>query len=141
MEQTKDLIIAHAGLELFGEFAIGLGLVEALEKSLPGPGSGAGYRASEHVLPLMLMLNGGGRSLEDLRELPKGKRIKALRADSAAYQASVINYCQGHGIEFGIGADLDKAVVRAIEAIGGQDCFSWAQYLVESPPACARPFC
>lgn len=248
LEPTKDLITAHAGLALFGEFTIGLGVLEAIDKSLPAPGSGAGYRASEHVLPLMLMLNGGGRSLEDLRgirddlglrevlelkrmasadatgdwlrrsgvssgleglgrvnrrvlkrglkadgvkgytldidatgieaekqsakmtykgftgympmvghlaenglivgeefrqgnespgagnlqfinyckqQLPKGKRIKALRSDSAAYQAGVINYCQSEGIEFAIGADLDEAVVRAIEAIGGQD---WRGY-------------
>jgi hypothetical protein len=59
------------------------------------------------------------------RQLPGGKWIKALRADSAAYQASAINYCQEHGIEFAIGADLDEAVVRAIKAIGDQD---WHAY-------------
>lgn len=248
LEQTRDLITAHAGLALLGEFAIGLGLLEELDKSLPAPGSGAGYRASEHVLPLVLMLNGGGRSLEDLRQirdeaglrevlelkrmasadatgdwlrrggvsrgleglgavnrrvlkralkadgikgytldidatgieaekqtaqmtykgytgympmvghlaenglivgdefregnespgagnlvfikyckrqLPKGKRIKALRSDSAAYQAAVINYCQENRIAFAIGADLDEAVVRAIKAIGGSQ---WRAY-------------
>jgi hypothetical protein len=248
LEQTEDLITAHAGLALLGEFAIGMGLLEAIDKSLPAPGSGAGYRASEHILPLLLMLNGGGRSLEDLRQirdddglrevlelkrmpsadatgdwlrrrgvssgveglgavnrrvlkralkadgipgytldmdatgieaekqsaqmtykgytgympmvghlaenglilgdefregnaspgagnlafikycerqLPPGKRIKALRSDSAAYQASVINYCEEHRIEFAIGADLDEAVVRAIKAISGAE---WRAY-------------
>lgn len=248
LEQTRDLITAHAGLALLGEFAIGMGLLEAVDKSLPAPGSGAGYRASEHVLPLVLMLNGGGRSLEDLRQireddglrevlelkrmpsadasgdwlrrgglgggleglgavnrrvlkralkadgmpgytldmdatgieaekqsaqmtykgytgympmvghlaenglivgdefregnaspgarnlafikscerqLPQGKRIKALRSDSAAYQAAVINYCQKHRIAFAIGADLDEAVVRAIKAISGAE---WRAY-------------
>jgi hypothetical protein len=43
LEQTRDLITAHAGLALLGEFAIGLGLVEAFDKSLPALGSGAGY--------------------------------------------------------------------------------------------------
>ena len=248
LEQTRDLITAHAGLALLGEFTIGLGLMEAVDKRLPAPGSGAGYRASEHVLPLVLMLNGGGRSLEDLRQirdddglrevlgleqmpsadatgdwlrrggasgglealggvsrrvlkrglkkdgikgytldidatgieaekqsaqmtykgytgympmvghlaengliigdefregnaspgarnlefvkyceqqLPRGKRIKALRADSAAYQASVINHCQEKGIWFAIGADLDEAVVRGIKAISGPE---WHAY-------------
>ena len=248
LEQTKDLITSQAGLALLGEFAIGLGLAQALDKSMPVPGSGAGNRASEHVVPLMLMLNGGGRSLEDLRQirddhglrevleltriassdaagdwlrtsagkggleglgkvnrrvlkrglkadgvkgytldidatgieahkqsakmtykgfrgympmvghlaqnglvvgdefrqgnespgarnlefieycerqLPKGKRIKAFRADSAAYQAAVINYCESQGITFAIGADLDQAVVRAIEGIGGHE---WHAY-------------
>ena len=248
LEQTRDLITAHAGLALLGEFAIGMGLLEAVDKSLPGPGSGAGYQASEYVLPLMLMLNGGGRSLEDLRQirddaglrevlelkrmpsadasgdwlrrggvsggleglgavnrrvlkralkadeikgytldidatgieaqkqsaqmtykgytgympmvghlaenglivgdefregnaspgagnlafikycqrqLPEGKRIKALRSDSAAYQAAVINYCQENRIAFAIGADLDEALVRAIKAISGSE---WRAY-------------
>jgi hypothetical protein len=248
LEQTRDLITAHAGLALLGEFAIGMGLLEAVDKSLPAPGSGAGYRASEHVLPVVLMLNGGGRSLEDLRQireddglrevlelkrmpsadasgdwlrrgglgggleglgavnrrvlkralkadgmpgytldmdatgieaekqsaqmtykgytgympmvghlaenglivgdefregnaspgarnlafikycerqLPQGKRIKALRSDSAAYQAAVINYCQKHRIAFAIGADLDEAVLRAIKAISGAE---WRAY-------------
>jgi hypothetical protein len=52
LEQTNDLITARAGLALLGEFTIGVGLLEALDKSLPAPGSGAGYRASEHALPL-----------------------------------------------------------------------------------------
>jgi hypothetical protein len=248
LEETKDLITSHAGLALLGEFAVGLGLLKAVDKDLPLPGSGAGYRASEHVLPLILMLNGGGRSLEDLRQirqdqglrevlgvermassdatgdwlrrsgvngglealgkvnrktlkrgmkydgikgytldidasgieadkqsakvtykgypgympivghlaengfilgdefrqgneapaarnlefikyceeqLPKGKRVKALRADSAAYQAEVINHCGHYGIEFAIGADLDEAVVRQIKSLGASD---WRSY-------------
>jgi hypothetical protein len=248
VEMTKDLITSHGGLALFGEFAVGVGLVEAVNRCLPGPGSGAGYLTSEYVLPLMLMLNGGGRSLEDMREissdeglrevlplqripssdaigdwlrrtggngaleglekvnrrflkralkhdgvksytldidatgieaekdsakmtykgykgympmvghlaekglilgdefregnespgsrnlefikycerqLPKGKRVKALRADSAAYQAKVINYCQDKGIKFAVGAGLDEAVVKEIRNIKEED---WKPY-------------
>ena len=69
LETTRDLITSHAGLALLGEFAVGLGLNRSLDRDLPVPGSGAGYRASEHVFPLVLMLNGGGRSLEDIREI------------------------------------------------------------------------
>lgn len=248
LEETNDLITAHAGLALLGEFAVGLGLLDALDKQLPAPGSAAGYRASEHVLPLILMLNGGGRSLEDLRQirddcglrevlelhrmpssdatgdwlrrngantgleglgkvnrralkrglkhdglraytldidatgieaekdsakmtykgytgympmvghlaenglvigdefregnaspgarnlefikycqqqLPIGKSIKAFRADSASYQASIINYCHDNGIKFAIGADLDAAVLRQIQSLSSQD---WQPY-------------
>lgn len=60
LEETDDLITSHAGLALLGEFAVGSGL-DALDKDLPAPGSGAGYRAGGHVFPLVLMLNGGGR--------------------------------------------------------------------------------
>jgi len=37
----------------------------------------------------------------------------------------VINYCQGKGIKFAIGADLDKAVVRGIREIREED---WKPY-------------
>jgi hypothetical protein len=248
LEKTNDLITSHAGLALFGEFAVGLGILEAVNRYLPGPGSGAGYKNSEYVFPLTMMLNGGGRSLEDLREirndeglreilplqsipssdamgdwlrrtgnngglaglgkvnrrflkrglkrdglkgytldidatgieaekalakmtykgyqgympmvghlaenglilgdefregnespgsrnfefikycerqLPRGKSIKAFRADSASYQAKVINHCQDKGIKFAIGADLDKAVVKEIQNIKEGD---WTPY-------------
>jgi hypothetical protein len=240
LEMTRDLITPYAGLALLGEFSVGLELLPSVDRYLPKPGSGAGYHPSEYVFPLILMLNGGGRSLEDIRQIradeglreilplkripssdafgdwlrnmgangglsgveklnrkllkramkhdgitgytldidatgieaekktakmtykgfpgympivghlaenslvlgdefrdgnvapatrnlafikhcvrqmPKGKRITALRSDSAAYQADIINYCEQEGIQFAIGADLDKAVVGAITAI------------------------
>jgi hypothetical protein len=248
LEITRDLITSHAGLGLLGEFAVGIGLNKALDRHLPGPGSGAGYMASEHVFPLVLMLNGGGRSLEDSREIrndtglreilplkripstdatgdwlrrsgnnggleglgavncrmlkhglkkekekwytldidatgieseketakmtykgykgympmvghlaenglivgdefregnaspgarnleflkycerqmPKGKKIKAFRADSAAYQAKVINHCQDNGIMYAIGGDLDEAVKKVILTIKDEE---WKSY-------------
>ena len=248
LETTRDMITPHAGLALLGEFAVGLGLNKALDRHLPEPGSGAGYLASEHVFSLVLMLNGGGRSLEDSREIrndaglreilplkrmpstdatgdwlrrsgtnggleglgavncrmlkralknekekaytldidatgieseketakmtykgytgympmvghlaenglivgdefregndspgarnleflkycerqmPKGKKIKAFRADSAAYQAKVINHCQDNGITYAIGGDLDEAVKKVIPTIKDED---WKPY-------------
>lgn len=244
VEMTRDTITPHAGLALVGEFAVGLRLLEAVDRYLPEPGSGAGYKASEYVFPLILTLNGGGRSLEDTREIrddeglreilplekfpssdatgdwlrrmgsnsglaglekvnkrslkrgmkydgikgytldmdatgivaekesakmtykgfkgympivghlaenglvvadefregnespgsrnlafikycerqmPKGKRVKAFRSDSAAYQAEVINHCEDNDMKFAIGADLDEAVLGAIRAIPEED--------------------
>jgi hypothetical protein len=248
IEMTRDLITPHAGLALLGEFAVGLGLLQSVDTYLPKPGSGAGYRPSEYIFPLILMLNGGGRSLEDtrqiradeglreilplekapssdafgdwlrnmgvngglcglaqvqrrllkramkhdgiknytldidatgieaekqaakmtykgfrgympilghlaenglvvgdefregnespatrnlafikycVRQMPKGKRITALRSDSAAYQAEIINYCEQEGIRFAIGADLDPSVLTAIKTIPEDD---WKPY-------------
>ena len=240
IDLTRDMITPHAGLALLGEFAVGLGLLKSADRYLPTPGSGAGYHPSEYLFPLILILNGGGRSMEDTRQIredkglrevlplekipssdafgdwlrsmgingglyaldkvngrllkrgmkydgitgytldidatgivaekqsakmtykgfkgympivghiaenglvvgdefregnespasrnlafikhcarqmPKGKKIKHLRSDSAAYQAEIINYCEQHGIQFAIGADLDTSVLTAIEAI------------------------
>jgi len=248
IEMTRDLITPHAGLALLGEFAVGLDLLPSVDRYLPKPGSCAGYHPSEYIFPLVMMLNGGGRSLEDIRQIradeglreivplkripssdafgdwlrnmgangglpgleqlnrrllkramkhdgikgytldidatgieaekktakitykgfpgympivghlaenslvvgdefrdgnvapaarnlafikycvrqmPKGKRISALRSDSAAYQAEIINYCEDRGLRFAIGADLDTAVLTAIKAIPEDD---WKPY-------------
>lgn len=240
LEVTRDTITSHAGLALLGEFCVGLDFLRVIDRYLPEPGSGAGYQAREYVFPLVLMLTGGGRSLEDIREIrsdaglrevlplkrvpssdavggwlrrmgegggleglasanrrflkrglkydgikdytldidatgiaaqkesaamtykgytgympiignlaenglvvgdefregnespgsrnlefikycigqmPRGKRIKALRADAASYQADIFNFCDKEGMEFAIGADLDEAVVRAIKSL------------------------
>src|SRR4030042_160953 len=55
----------------------------------------------------------------------EGKKIKAVRSDSAAYQAKVINHCQEKGIEFAIGGDLDAAVKDVIRSMRGED---WQEY-------------
>ena len=66
---TEELLTANAGLALFGEFVRGLGFSRWLEQEMPKPGSRRGYEAEAYVTPLVLMLTGGGRSLEDLRTL------------------------------------------------------------------------
>ena len=49
--------------------------------------------------------------------LPKNKKLKWLRADSATYQAEVFNYCDDNNINFAIGGQLDKSVVKQINQI------------------------
>lgn len=41
--------------------------------------------------------------------MPKGKKITAVRADSAAYQAEIFNYCEETGKVFAM-----KAAIAAI---------------------------
>ena len=248
---TDESLTAHGGLALFGEFLRAFGVSGLIDHELPAPGSAAGYDPSVHVLPLVLMLAGGGRALEDLRVLrgdeglrsllqlkempssdatgdwlrrmgakessaqeseglaglsrvnrgvfrrllrndarkdytldidaaqivaekrqahytykgekgymplvghiaelglvighefregnaapaagdldflkacernmPKGKKIVAVRADSAAYQAAIFNWCETTGKVFAVGADQDAAVKAAIMAISEGD--------------------
>jgi hypothetical protein len=227
---------------------VGTGILGTIDEHLPKPGSSVGYKPSEYIFPILLMLNGGGRKLEDIRvirqdeglreilplkrmpssdaigdwlrskgvdgglellekveqilikqgmkkeeikgytldidatgieaekesakmtykgykgympivghlaengliigeefregnvppcaknlefikhciaQMPEGKTIKYLRADSASYQADIINFCEEKGIQYVIGADLDKAVVEVIEHIPQKD---WKPY-------------
>jgi hypothetical protein len=237
---TEEKITAHAGLAVFGEFVHATGVLKEVDKALKGPGSGAGYMPSRYVEPLLLMVHGGGRTLEDVRvirndtalcelvgmeeipssdavgdwlrrqgngkglsglgvvrqliirrtlkrytttdytldidatqivaekeeakvtykgergympigdefregndapgarnlefikycsgQMPAGKRIAAVRADSAAYQAGIINWCEedeNKPVLFAIGADLDAGVKAAICSIPSED---WSPY-------------
>ena len=69
IETTKERLTAHGGLALMAEFNHGIGLRELTDRYLPAPGSNRGFEPSEIVDAVVLMLQGGGRSLEDLREL------------------------------------------------------------------------
>ena len=55
-----------------------MGVHGLIDHELPGPGSAAGYSPSAHVLPLVLMLAGGGRTLEDLRVLRNDEGLRSL---------------------------------------------------------------
>jgi hypothetical protein len=247
---SDESLTALGGLVLFGEYLRAMSIRGLINLELPGPGSAAGYDPSAHILPLILMLAGGGRTLEDLRVLrhdeglrlllrltempssdaagdwlrrmgageanglaglglvnrgvfrrllrndertdytldidatqivaekreahytykgekgympmvghvaeaalvagyefregnavpaarnleflqvfernmPKGKKITAVHADSAAYQAAIFNYCEETGKVFAIGADQDVAVKTAIAAIPESN---WTKY-------------
>ena len=60
------------------EFNHGIGLRELADQYLPAPGSNRGFNPSVIVDALVLMLEGGGRSLEDLRELKNEEGLLRL---------------------------------------------------------------
>jgi hypothetical protein len=62
---SDESLTAHAGLALFGEYLRAMGIAGIINHELPGAGSAAGYDPSAYVSPLVLMLAGGGRTLEE----------------------------------------------------------------------------
>lgn len=52
--------------------------------------------------------------------IPEGKGIRYFRSDSAAYQARVVDHCNGHGIYYTVTADLDVSVLGAIRSIASR---------------------
>ena len=75
---SDESLTAHAGLVLFDEYLGAMGIAALINHELPGAGSAAGYDPSAHVSPLVLMLAGGGRTLEDLRVRTAEEKAKAL---------------------------------------------------------------
>jgi hypothetical protein len=88
LELTNEKLTPHAGLVLAHEFHLGLGLGRLVDEQLPAAGSNRGYGPSEVVLPLVLMLLGGGSDLEDIgviardRALREAARLKQVPAPS-----------------------------------------------------------
>ncbi|HUL13333.1 MAG TPA: IS1380 family transposase [Methylococcaceae bacterium] len=78
LESTQDTITAQAGLVLFGEYLHAMGLPCYLDRELPGPLNPVGYKPSAYGVSLVLMLQGGGRSLEDLRILRGDEGVRTL---------------------------------------------------------------
>ena len=63
-----------------GEFAVGLKLLKSvpINRDLPKPKNDTGYKPSEYIFPVILMLNGGGRSLKDIRQIKDNEDLKEV---------------------------------------------------------------
>jgi hypothetical protein len=78
IEKSEDSLTAHGGLALLAEYNHGMGLRDLADRYLPGSGSNRGYAASSFVDSLVLLLQAGGRRLEDLRELRRESPLLKL---------------------------------------------------------------
>jgi hypothetical protein len=78
IEGTDEPLIARGGLVLPSEMAKALKLPQVIDHEMPAAGSGHSYRPSEFVIPLIMMFHGGGKTLEDLRELKGEVSLRKL---------------------------------------------------------------
>ena len=78
IEQTGEPLIARSGLVLPYEMAKALKLPQVIDRELPGPGRGHSYKPSQFVMPLVMMFHGGGKKLEDLREIRAEVSLRKL---------------------------------------------------------------
>jgi hypothetical protein len=76
--QSNEPLVARGGLVFAYEMAKAIKLPEVIDRELPAPGSGHGYPPSRFVMPLVLMLHGGGKKLEDLREIKGEVSLRGL---------------------------------------------------------------
>lgn len=78
LDFTDDKITARAGLGLFGEFLYSQQLSTLLNSTITGFKSNHSYRPSDYIVPLLLMLHGGGRYIEDVREISRDRALLDL---------------------------------------------------------------
>jgi hypothetical protein len=78
IERTDELITPRSGLALFAEVTRSLRVEQRIRDYFPRPGSNRGYNAWAYIEPLLLMLEGGGRHVEDLREIRDDQTLRQL---------------------------------------------------------------
>jgi len=78
LEKTEEELTAQGGLSLLAEYNHGMGLKKLVDRYLPVAGSNRGYAPSVFADTLVLMLQCGGRSLEDTRELNRESSLLRL---------------------------------------------------------------
>jgi hypothetical protein len=69
LERTEEKVTARSGLALYAEFMKGMRLEELVDRHMPQPGSGRGFKAISYIGPLSMMLYGGGEGIEEVREI------------------------------------------------------------------------
>jgi len=75
---TKETITSKSGLAVIQELALSLGVVQKIAEELPAPGSNRGFLPEEYVMPLVLMFCGGGRAMEEIREIEQDQGLRSL---------------------------------------------------------------
>ena len=78
LKMSKEDITARSGLALYAEFLRAIGLKRMVQRHMPAPGSNRGYGALQFIEPLMLMLYGGSRHVDDVREIAEDKALRRL---------------------------------------------------------------
>lgn len=90
LTSTDDKITANAGLCLFGEFLYSQCFSRLVDENVCGFKSNHSYKPSEYVVPLILMLHGGGRYIEDVREIANDEALLRLLQTPAIPSSSAI---------------------------------------------------
>jgi hypothetical protein len=78
LDVTDESLTAHGGQALHGEYIKAMNIAETIDRELPPPGRSNAYAPSVHAIPIVLMLSGGGQSLEDLRVLRRDTALRRL---------------------------------------------------------------
>lgn len=102
VQATSQLITAHSGLILMGEFMHRIGMNQWINLDMPKPGSGRGYQPHCFISPLMLMMMGGGHALEDVRMIAQDAplcKLLQLKVPSTDAMGDWLRRTSLHGLQ------------------------------------------
>lgn len=114
LEITREEITPRSGLVIYAEVLRALRVRERIERYLPQPGSNRGYEPSKYVEPLLMMLHGGGRHIEDLREIRDDRALRELAGmeempSSSTFGDWLMRVGAGGGVEGMVGVNGEVA--------------------------------
>jgi hypothetical protein len=78
IQETNETLTSRSGLAVVQEMALALGVVRDIAEKLPQPASNRGFAPEEYVMPLVLMFCGGGRAMEEIREIEQNAGLRKL---------------------------------------------------------------
>ena len=103
LKRTEEKITARSGLAIYAEFMEALGVEGLISKYMPMPGSGRGFCAISYIKPLILMLYGGGESIEDVREIREDKTLReAIGLKQVPSVSAIGDWLKRMGVNGGI---------------------------------------
>jgi len=65
-------------LGIYAELYKGVGIDKMVLKIFPEPGSPRGFKANKYIYPLVLMIIGGGKYIEDIRKIDADESLKNI---------------------------------------------------------------
>ncbi len=140
---TDDEITPRAGLSVYAEFLRGFGIKDLIERDMPRAGSNRGYRAWQYIEPIMMMLYGGGRHIEDLREIVEDKALRKLIALKDIPSVSTVGdwlrrMGSGEGLDR-LKHVIDRATEKALHLHDTKEYTLWSDpTLIEAEKADAK---
>jgi hypothetical protein len=127
---TEDEITPRSGLSVYAEFLRGFGIKDFIDKHMPLPESNRGYKAWQYLEPLMLMLYGGGRHIEDLREIAEDKALRKVIGLNTVPSSSTVGdwlrrMGKGDGIE-SFKQVIEKTIKRSLTLDSTKEYTLWS---------------
>jgi hypothetical protein len=114
IESTDERLTSHSGEIIFGEYLKAIGVDKLCNKYLPQPKSNRVYAPFNFIQPLLLMMHGGGRCLDDIRMVQNDKAMQeVLHIDKVPTPDSTGKWLKRHGLIglYGI-EDMHKVLLK-----------------------------
>lgn len=124
LESTNEMLTPRTGVIIFGEYLKGLNLERLCNTNLPLAKHPNGYTPFEFIYPLILMLNSGGRVLDDIKEIRLDTALsRLLKMDNIPTASAFTKYLHKHTTvgETGIRNINKKFLKRFLKSIKDEE--------------------